>query len=464
MNHGLYPFSANQTHPAPWPIILRRKPVKKVLTITSALAATLALTNMGCDKSAAKEIKIGVIHSQTGMYAAFGQGGVFGIKAAVEDINKLGGVKVGDTRIPIKVVVVDDESDANKSGALAESLINQDKVQFIVAGVEPSNMLAGPGQMADRYKVPYVTSSGPMEPWLGMRNESMTKWQYTWCTGSFSIMTPAKDGEFRAKPGYTAMDTWFFMLKNYGGSTNKKVGVICSDEPDGRGWYSCFVPAIKNFGYEVAGAEKQLGLIPMETTDFTSVIKAWQDAKVEILWGNCPGPFFATVWKQAKAMGFNPKIVSIGRAALYYDDVKAYGADLPWGVGTEIWWDQTIKNSPGFGTTTPQSLADRWAAATKQPLNPAIGPGYADVQVLVNAIERAGSVDPEKVNAALATTDMQTMRHRVKFDENHFSRGPLVFGQWFKTDKPEKWELKVTSSSHDFWPATDKFIYPVPSK
>jgi len=56
-----------------------------------------------------------------------------------------------------------------------------------------------------------------------------------------------------------------------------------------------------------------------------------------------------------------------------------------------------------------------------------------------------------------------TMRHRVKFDENPFSRGPIVFGQWFRTDTPEKGELKVIHSDHDFWPASGKALFPVPN-
>jgi len=438
--------------------------LKKIHSLTAVLAAALAVVGVGCDKKPAKEIKIGFVQAQTGMFASFGKGGLFGVKAAIEDINKQGGVKVGDVRMPLKLVAVDNESDPNKAGSLAESLITQDNVQFIVTGDEPPPMHAGVSQVADRYKVPYVTSVGPFEPWMGMRSETPTKWQYTWATGSFAINSQAKAGDFRAKPGYTVMDTWVSMLDIYGPQTNKKIGIICSDEPDGRGWYTLFGPAIKKLGYEVVGLDKNLGLMPLETTDFSSVVKAWKDAKVDILWGNCPGPFFGAVWKQATAMGFQPKIVSIGRGALYINDVTSWGGDLAWGVGTEIWWDPSIKDSPGIAGTTPQSLADRWVKATNLPVFPSIGPGYVGVQVLVDAIERAGSVDPEKVNAALATTDLPTVRHRVKFDENHFSRGPIVFGQWFKTDKPEKWELKVTFSNHDFWPTNGKAIFPRPNK
>jgi len=423
----------------------------------------ISIGHAGCGGGrTANEIRMGVIHAQTGMFASFGEGGVFGIRAAVDDINKSGGISVGEQRLPIAITVVDNESDPNKTGSLAESLILQDKVDFLCSGDEPPPMHAGVSQVADRYKIPYVTSVGPVESWSSMRQGSPTKWEFTWATGLFAIDTPANPGDPRAIPGYTVVDTWMAMLDLFGGQTNKRVGLVASDEPDGRGWYTLFAPALKDQGYTVVGVEDNLGLVPLETTDFSSLIQKFNEAGVDILWGNCPGAFFGAFWRQAHSMGFEPKIVSIGRAALFFADVAAWGGDLPWGVGTEIWWDPSFQDSPGIGGTTPLSLAERWRRETGQPLNPGIGPGYRSVQVLAAAIEKAGSLESEKVNAALAQTNLATICHRVKFDENHFSRGPLAFGQWFKTDKPGGWELKVVFSKHTFVQATGRPIFPRP--
>jgi branched-chain amino acid transport system substrate-binding protein len=108
------------------------------------------------------------------------------------------------------------------------------------------------------------------------------------------------------------------------------------------------------------------------------------------------------------------------------------------------------------------SLAQRWTTAKNQPVNPAIGSGYRSVQVLIDAIQRAGSVDADKVNAALATTDLMTIGSRVKFDSSHFNRTPIYFGQWFKTDTAAGWDLKVVFSKHTFVPTQASPIFPVP--
>jgi ABC-type branched-subunit amino acid transport system substrate-binding protein len=221
---------------------------------------------------------------------------------------------------------------------------------------------------------------------------------------------------------------------------------------------------LKPNGFDPVGWDKKLGLLPLETTDFSSVINAWKASGADVLWGNCPAPFFGALWKQAQTLGFKPKMVSIGRAPLFYQDVMSWGGDLPLGVSVEIWWDPSMTEYQGIGDTTPMSLVERWKKATGQPINPAVGPSYRAFQVLIDAVTRAKSLDGVKVNAALATTDLMTIGHRVKFDENHFSRSPLFYGQWQKANTPEGWKLEIIYSRHAFVPETAKPLFPIPYK
>ena len=71
-------------------------------------------------------------------------------------------------------------------------------------------------------------------------------------------------------------------------------------------------------------------------------------------------------------------------------------------------------------------------------------------------------MDTEKVMAALAATDLKTIDGRVKFNENQFSIGPIVMGQWVKTDKPHKWELEIINSKHSDGPITAKPLFHIP--
>jgi ABC-type branched-subunit amino acid transport system substrate-binding protein len=203
----------------------------------------------------------------------------------------------------------------------------------------------------------------------------------------------------------------------------------------------------------------------MDTTDFSTTIQRWKESKCELLWSNSPGPFFGAMWKQAYTLGWVPKLALAGRAGMFYEDVSAWGGDIPWGVATDRWWDPSYPPAefPGIGGTTPQSLFERWSKETNKPFNQGTGWGYFPIQVLANAIERAGTLDGPSINKAIGDTDMKTISGRAVFTpEEQHCRLPLTYGQWIKTDKPWVWELHVVYSSHDFIKPTAQPIFPIP--
>jgi len=80
----------------------------------------------------------------------------------------------------------------------------------------------------------------------------------------------------------------------------------------------------------------------------------------------------------------------------------------------------------------------------------------------MDAIERAGTLDREKVNKAIGETDMMTVRHRMKYDQFQFSRLPICLGQWFKVDTAAKFEFRAIFSQHEFFPVQAEPIFPLP--
>jgi branched-chain amino acid transport system substrate-binding protein len=439
----------------------------KKLFLIPVVILVVAVLFLGCPKAtpAPEEIRVGMDVELTGKFAGFGVGSEWGVRAAVEDINNLGGVYVEEygKKLPIKLFVVDNESDPIKAGTLAEDLILRDKVQFVVNGMDVPHMRGPIAIVLERHQIPQITGNGPYEGWMGLRMEAAEPWQYTWSC-SFAIATPAKEGDFRyGKTGYTMMDSWTAALEEIAPLTNKKVAALASDEPDGRGWYLAFSPVLVDMGWDVYRVEDEYGLVPEDTTDFSSLIETWKDNDCETLWSNCPAPFFGAFWRQAHALGYQPKMVYATRSGLFFTDIEAWGGDLPHAVCNEMFWNPSIEGgAKGFGDTTPMSLHERWVADTGQPMHQNIGMGYQAVQVLVDAIERAGTLDSAAVNDAIRATDLMTIYHRVVFDEDNYSRDPVSFGQWVKTDKPYVWENPVVISQHDFLPATADLIFPIP--
>jgi branched-chain amino acid transport system substrate-binding protein len=411
------------------------------------------------------EILIGDTVSYTGPYAVFGGVASWGTEAAIKDINAQGGIYVEEygTRIPVRWITVDCESDPLKVATLTEDLILNEGVHFIGGHFEVPTLRQGTAMMAQKYGVPAVFGVGTYEAWLGIREAAAEPWTYSWAFG-FSIGTPAQAGDFRADdPGYLMMPTWFGALDAFAADTNKKAALFAFDDPDGRGWYLGFAGAVAEQGYECYRAEDQFGIYPPGTTDFTSLIQEWKNAGCEILWGNCPAPDIGNVLKQCKSQGFEPKVVFATRGAMFYQEIVSWGGDLPNGVGMEVYWTPDMQNAVGIGGETPQGLADRWYADTEEPLAQGIGWNYAVAQTLFDAIERAGTLDADAVCQALAETDLITMWGRVVFEQDTmFQRVPCQFGQWQKTDNPWVWESPTVFSYNNFMPATAELIFPKP--
>jgi branched-chain amino acid transport system substrate-binding protein len=427
-----------------------------VVVCVIIVAAIMSYWYFSTQQQAINEVRIGLVAPITGGFAAHGQGTLWGALKAVEDINKLGGVKVGNRRIPVRLIYYDDTSDPTKTAALSTQLIEVDNViAFVVNGVP---VFANPASViADRYKTPLVTV-GPWEPWW-----AGGPYKYAWHIG-FLIATPIPEGDARAgKHGYSVFDAWFSFLNKYADQTNRKVAVIACDDADGRGWYPLFGQGLKEQGYTPYGIENNFGLYPPGTTDFSSLILTWKDAGCEILVGNLPGVDFGTFWRQAHTLGWKPKMAAIGRAALFYEEVAAWGGDLPLGIATEVWWDPSYP-FPGIGGRTSASLAEEWYKEKGIFVNRDIGwNGYATVQVILQAIEKAGVLDKEMINKAIAELESETIIGPIKFiPEMHSSPCIVVMGQWQKTDKPWVWECPIIHSDFPEIPVTSQPIFPLP--
>jgi branched-chain amino acid transport system substrate-binding protein len=88
-----------------------------------------------------------------------------------------------------------------------------------------------------------------------------------------------------------------------------------------------------------------------------------------------------------------------------------------------------------------------------RPADPIVGPSYACIQILANAIERAGSLDHERIRAAVAATNMTTVVGPVKFRSDGTGEVKVFFQQWLKGKQELVWPK-------DF--ATAPFGYPAP--
>jgi hypothetical protein len=120
-----------------------------------------------------------------------------------------------------------------------------------------------------------------------MRQETPTKWPYTWATGLFTIVAPAKEGDFRVSRDTQSWTCGWACSISMEARQTRRSG-SSHQRADGRGWYTLFGPALTKVGYNVVGMDKNLGLVSLKP-DFSSVVKQLRTPTLKYL-GTAPVP------------------------------------------------------------------------------------------------------------------------------------------------------------------------------
>ena len=416
----------------------RREFIQKT-TIAGAALSIPALTRRA---SAAKKrdfILIGRVNPNSGALSSFGETTPWVDDRVLAEINKDGGIfiKEAGKKLPVRIKLMDSESDPTKAGDVASKLILQDEIDLMITLHTPDTVNPVDA-MCERYQVPCISSNAPVESWL-------TGGPYKW-SFHFFFSVPQ------------IVDTFVAMWDSVADKTNKVVGGLWPNDPDGKTYAEMFTKRLNEKGYKVVDA----GRFPNKTPDYTSFIDLWKKEKVEILTSIQPPPDFAAAWRQCFQQGFIPKMCTGGKPILFPSAVQAIGGNLPNGLTTCVWWSpyHPFKSSvAGYGS---KALCDAWTEKTGRQWTQILGFTYATFEVAIDALKRAGTVDKDKVREAIAQTNLTTIVGPLKFNSQNYSKTPMVGGQWVK-GKKWPWELEIVENNQ--YPEikkTAKLIFPIP--
>ncbi|MEN8934812.1 MAG: ABC transporter substrate-binding protein, partial [Planktotalea arctica] len=158
---------------------------------------------------------------------------------------------------------------------------------------------------------------------------------------------------------------------------------------------------------------------------------------------------FATFWAQAAQQGFNPKIVTIGKALLFPSVIESLG-DRGDGLSSEVWWSPNHPFSSSLTGASAKDLADGFTAASGRPWTQPIGFKHALFEVVADVVKRAADLeDYESIAAAIPETKLDTIVGPVDWSNgpiNNVTKTPLVAGQWQK--EGDAFDLKIVANSH----------------
>lgn len=376
--------------------------MKRLLVLT-AVFVLVSMTYTAIPAHAADPILVGV---PTSLTALEGRESLKAVEMAVAEINAKGGVKVGDTKRPIKLETID-LRDSSPGVPVQEALlglekiITEKKVKAILIGPFRSEALIAGMDILAKHKVPMLGSIAMSPKSEAIIKKSPEKYKYC-----FRVCLNA-----RYLVGYL-VQTLGIMNKEFGFN---KLFVMHQDVLWAR--KTALITAKvagKKAGWETVGEEAY----PTGASDFSAGLVKAKTKGAQVILPMFDMPQSGILLKQWQSMKIPAMMTGFispmaGQGAWKTFDGKIGGLmNSCFEIGSAI---PTAKYAPA------KKFYDDYAKKYGKPMEAGHGPApsYDAVYILAEAIERAGSLDPDKLVAEIKKTDRQGVIGKIKFDEGN---------------------------------------------
>jgi branched-chain amino acid transport system substrate-binding protein len=406
------------------------------MKLDGAAIAGIAIVSVGlaCPAAGAADedtIVLGAAVSLTGKYSIDGQNTRNGYDLAVRRVNEQGGVKVGGKSRKLKIVYYDDESTSARSAQLVERLINQDGVQFVL-GPYSSGITKAIAPVTEKYRIPMIEANG------GVRALFANGYRYL-----FAVLNTS-DSYLRPAISLAAEAT----QKAGRDPKSLKVGTVienddfCQDVRDG------VVEEARKWGMHLVVDDK----LPPELNDMSSALTKVKALKPDVLvvCGHAKGAVLAV--RQV-----SEKRVDVPALALTQCDsaqiIEKFAKAAEFALCASQ-WDRSLSYSDRWFESA-ENYARIFEKEFHNPVNYVSAESSAAVLSFVDAIERAGSLDRDKVRDAIARTDLMTFFGPIQFDATgkNVAKSMVLYqvqNGKYKVVAPSKW-------------ANSTVIYPAPT-
>ena len=351
-------------------------------TVLTAFAAAVP-----AGAALAQDIVLGASVQLTGPIANTGRYYRDAYQFAVDKINAAGGAKIAGKSHKLALKLYDNQSDVNLSVRQYTQLVSQDKVNLLL-GPFASNFALADSAVSEKYKVPMVQGGGASDQ-IFARN-----FKYV-----FGTLAPAS---------------------NYFGSTidmlkalktpPKTVALLYADDAFDVSVAVGTRPMLKKAGFDTVMDERYSS----NTSDFNSLLSQIKSKNVDVVLVAGHETEVLNFVRQAKSLTVAPKMYSFTVGVPSEDFRKALGKDADYAFGMTPWLPTAALKDRWFGDA--EQFAKEYKAKFGYDPDYHAASGVSDVEALVQAMEDAGSMEPQKVRDSLA---------KVKFDSLY---GPIAFG------------------------------------
>jgi branched-chain amino acid transport system substrate-binding protein len=373
-----------------------KESMKALLMCSLAVMLVLGFGNPA-EAASGNIIKLGCAISFTGGQSRSGKLYRDSYDMAVDQINKAGGVKVGGKTYQFKIVYYDDKSDPTESSRLIEKLISEDKVDFLL-GPYSSGITIPDSIVAQRYRVPMIEGGGASGKIFSRGNKFI-----------FGTLPPA--GQY--------FKSTLEMFKTFN-PVPKSLAILYSDDKFDVSVAEGTKELAGPMGFDVVLFEKYAE----GAKDFTSILTKIKSMNVDValVSGHTEESLIFT--QQAKELNVCPKVIDMTVGPSEADFRKSLQKDAEYIYGVASW--STQMNFNGYLFKDTKEFVKQFKERFSYDPDYHNASGIADVAIFKDAIERAGTLDPQKVRDAIAATKLDTIYGPVEFSENGQIKGTSV--------------------------------------
>ena len=339
-------------------------------------------------------IVLGAAVSLTGKYTTAGNHTRNGYDLAVKVINERGGVRVGDRSYRLEVLYYDDESTPARGAQLAERLIRQDGVQFML-GPYSSGLTQAIAPVTERYQVPMVEGNGASRALFNKGYRYLfavlsTSEQYLQEAINLAAERAQADGRDPAA---------------------LTIAVATENDPFSQDIRDGVIDDAARHGMQVVIDDK----LPRDLNDMTTTLLKVKALRPDVLLVSGHTKGAALLARQAAELKASAPIVAITHCeSAGVTDAVRFG-NAAEGILCSGQWAPTLTYRDDlFGSASDYAALFEQEYGYVPPYQAA--ESTAAVMVWADALQRAGSFDTGTVRDALAATDMQTFYGNVRFD------------------------------------------------
>jgi len=297
--------------------------------------------------SSTKEITIGWVHPLTGSLAGFGYPDKWVTQQIQATSQYKNGIKIGGSTYKVTIKSYDSQSSTTLAGTLAKQAIQQDNVDLLFASSTPETVNAVATQ-AETLGTPLICSNVPWESWYANLGGNPTK----------PTMTPKYSVMYFLGAEHLAecfIPMWNRIGEKYG--NDHMVAAAFPNDADGNAFRAVFPPILSHAGYKMSLS----AAYPDGTTNYSSMISQFKNAKADFFTNGPLPPDFTTEWKQSIQEGFKPKLATVAKVLLFPTDAYAMGTPAS-NIATDAWWVPSLPwHSSLTGQTCPE-MADLFTA------------------------------------------------------------------------------------------------------